>query len=46
MTTEQTKSKPLITTTELAEMMETEKVVLIDVRDAEEYEEEHIPGAV
>ncbi len=46
MTTERTKSKPLITTTELAEMMETEKVVLIDVRDAEEYEKEHIPGAV
>jgi thiosulfate/3-mercaptopyruvate sulfurtransferase len=46
MTTEQTKSKPLITTDELVRMMETEKVVLIDVRDAEEYEEGHIPFAV
>lgn len=46
MTTDQTKNKSLITTEELTQMMETEKVVLIDVRDAEEYEEGHIPFAV
>ena len=45
MTTEQM-SKPLITAEELAGMMETEKVVLLDARDAEEYEKDHIPGAV
>lgn len=45
MTTEQI-SKPLISADELAEMMASEKIVLIDARDAEEYEKGHIPGAV
>ncbi len=46
MTTEQMTTKPLITADELAEMMKTEKVVLIDVRDTEQYEAGHIPGAM
>ncbi len=46
MTTEQMTIKPLVTAEELAAMMETEKVVPIDVRDAEEYAKGHIPGAV
>lgn len=36
----------LITAAELAEVMKTEKVVLIDTRDAAQFAEAHIPGAV
>ncbi|MGI9050711.1 MAG: sulfurtransferase [Rubrobacteraceae bacterium] len=46
MTMEQM-SKPLVTSEELAQMMASgEKVVTIDVRDVEEYEAGHVPGAV
>lgn len=40
-------TKPLVTSEELSLMMaEGEKVVPIDVRDAEQYEAGHVPGAV
>ena len=44
--TEQMSVNPLVESEELARMMEDEKIVLIDVRDAEDYEAGHIPGAV
>lgn len=46
MTLEQM-SKPLVTSEELAALMASgEKVISIDVRDVEEYEAGHVPGAV
>lgn len=45
MTTEYLGVKPLITAEELSRMMESEKVIPIDVRDTEEYEDGHVPGA-
>lgn len=46
MTTEYTSAGPLITAGELYRMIVSEKVIPIDVRDAEEYEAGHVPGAV
>jgi len=39
-------TSPLVTPEELARMMETGRVVPIDVRDADDYEAGHVPGAV
>jgi thiosulfate/3-mercaptopyruvate sulfurtransferase len=41
-----TTQSPFITPAELAAKMATEKVVPIDVRDTEEFEAGHLPGAV
>lgn len=38
--------KVLISAAELAELMKSERVVLIDTRDAAHFAEAHIPGAV
>lgn len=39
-------NKIMYSTQEVQEMLETNEITLVDVRDAEEYAEDHIPGSV
>ena len=39
-------NKIMYTTAETKKLLDARKVTLVDVRDAEEYAEDHIPGAI